>query len=211
MKNKIFARPVVRFIAFLTDFLIKLTVYFLIFGLVLKSGEIERVLDGFLIVIILYIYLSLILPVFFSYLTAKAGGSPGKIICGIAVTDEDGKYLSFRSSLFRYFVGYNLSAMFLGLGYLWILIDDKRRGWHDLASRSQVILIRPSGIFWGSAICALLISFNIFLYGFYANIFKQNKDNYQNAVNEILVESGIIDSSPTPTVYIKRIRAGDKL
>ena len=36
-------------------------------------------------------------------------------------------------------IGYGLSALALWLGYVWIIIDDERQGWHDHLAGTYVI------------------------------------------------------------------------
>jgi uncharacterized RDD family membrane protein YckC len=37
------------------------------------------------------------------------------------------------------YLGYSLSAISLFLGFFWILIDDRRQGWHDKIAGTLVI------------------------------------------------------------------------
>lgn len=74
-------------------------------------------------------------PIFFWMLT---GQTIGKGIMGLRVVQIHGKPVTFRVALLR-LVGYYLSALFLFLGFFWILIDDKRRGWHDKLAGTCVI------------------------------------------------------------------------
>ena len=43
-----------------------------------------------------------------------------------------------RRGLLR-FIGLTLAALPLFLGFLWILVDDRRRGLHDLLARTVVV------------------------------------------------------------------------
>ena len=66
------------------------------------------------------------------------GQTPGKAIMGIRIVPLQGGRLSLWRAFLRYF-GYTLSGISLGLGFLWILIDDRRMGWHDKLARTCVI------------------------------------------------------------------------
>jgi uncharacterized RDD family membrane protein YckC len=66
------------------------------------------------------------------------GRTPGKAILGLAVTSEDGTRPGVLRSLGR-FGGYLLSAIPLGAGFLWILVDDHRRAWHDHLVGTRVV------------------------------------------------------------------------
>jgi uncharacterized RDD family membrane protein YckC len=66
------------------------------------------------------------------------GRTPGKAILGLAVTTGDGSRPSVLRSLGR-FGAYLLSTLPLGAGFLWILVDDHRRGWHDHLAGTRVV------------------------------------------------------------------------
>ena len=66
--------------------------------------------------------------------------TPGKLLMDCQVVDV--KTLSkarFGQLLLRY-LGYILSAIPFGLGFLWILFDNKNQGWHDKLSGTAIIL-----------------------------------------------------------------------
>ncbi len=65
------------------------------------------------------------------------GQTLGKFLLGLRVTRMDGRLLTIRYALLRY-VGYWLSALPLGLGFFWVLIDDQRQTWHDKLAGSCV-------------------------------------------------------------------------
>lgn len=71
-------------------------------------------------------------------------GTPGKLILNCHVVDAKSLGpLSVKQSVIRYFA-YLLSALPLGLGFLWILWDARNRGFHDMLSGSVVILADES-------------------------------------------------------------------
>ena len=65
------------------------------------------------------------------------GQTPGKVLMGVRVSRVTGKPLTIRRALLRY-LGYLLSAIPLGLGFLWVLMDDRRQGWHDKLAGTYV-------------------------------------------------------------------------
>lgn len=69
---------------------------------------------------------------------SKLRGSIGKIICKLCVVDVDGTQLSFLRAFGRN-AGKILSGLIIGLGFLRILWDDSRQGWHDELARAYVI------------------------------------------------------------------------
>jgi uncharacterized RDD family membrane protein YckC len=72
-----------------------------------------------------------------------SGQTPGKRIMGLRVLRADGTRLRFWNALRRQ-IGYYISAIFY-LGYLWILVDNKRQGWHDKLSGTIVTYSWPEG------------------------------------------------------------------
>jgi uncharacterized RDD family membrane protein YckC len=66
-----------------------------------------------------------------------AGQTPGKAFLGVAVVRADGSRLRAGAAIVRW-LGYWLSGI-LFLGYLWILVDNRRQGWHDKLARTLVV------------------------------------------------------------------------
>lgn len=65
------------------------------------------------------------------------GQTPGKLLMGLRIERVNGQPLTIRRALLRY-VGYWLSAIPLGLGFLWVLVDDERQAWHDKLAGTYV-------------------------------------------------------------------------
>jgi uncharacterized RDD family membrane protein YckC len=68
---------------------------------------------------------------------ALVGKTPGKALMGLKVVGLDGSRINFPRSLLRC-AAYAVS-MILFLGFLWVLIDDRRMGWHDKIARTCVV------------------------------------------------------------------------
>jgi uncharacterized RDD family membrane protein YckC len=66
------------------------------------------------------------------------GQTPGKLLMGVRIARTNGKPLTIGRALLRY-LGYWLSAIPLGLGFFWVLVDDQRQGWHDKLADTYVI------------------------------------------------------------------------
>jgi uncharacterized RDD family membrane protein YckC len=66
-----------------------------------------------------------------------AGQTPGKAVLGVAVVRADGGRLRAGAAIVRW-LGYWLSGI-LFLGYLWILVDNRRQAWHDKLARTLVV------------------------------------------------------------------------
>ena len=56
------------------------------------------------------------------------------------VSAENGGLLEPSAALLRY-VGYFVSGIPLGLGYLWVLWDPKHDAWHDKIAKTKVIKV----------------------------------------------------------------------
>jgi uncharacterized RDD family membrane protein YckC len=78
-------------------------------------------------------------PIFF---WVMVGQTPGKRLLGLLVIQQDGQRLSVGRAFVRVLC-YWVSALPLFLGFLWILIDDEREGWHDKLARTYVVYYRP--------------------------------------------------------------------
>jgi len=61
----------------------------------------------------------------------------------IMLFSNDGHSPSLKQALIRYAVAI-ISLAALGLGFLWILIDPKKRAWHDIASGTRLVLVDPN-------------------------------------------------------------------
>ena len=82
---------------------------------------------------------------------------------GLAIVDREEKHLSFRMALFRSYVGYMVSGLLVWLGFIWIIIDKERQGWHDKISGSRVIVRNKTGWLLGLVILTSLVVFNVAL------------------------------------------------
>jgi len=69
----------------------------------------------------------------------RRGQTFGKRFIGIRVVRTDGRPLDYQTAVLRHVVGYPLSALFFGLGIVWVLLDRRRQGWHDKLAKTVVI------------------------------------------------------------------------
>ncbi|MEN9681875.1 MAG: hypothetical protein RLZZ627_1768 [Pseudomonadota bacterium] len=66
-------------------------------------------------------------------------GTLGKLALGLRIVDaETLQPLSRKQELIRY-LGYFLSTLPLGLGFLWIMADPRKQGFHDRLAGSVVV------------------------------------------------------------------------
>lgn len=71
---------------------------------------------------------------------ALFGQTPGMMLLGLRIVRTSGRKMTFGHALLRY-IGCLLSALPLFLGFLWILVDARRQGWHDKLSGTCVIYL----------------------------------------------------------------------
>jgi len=79
--------------------------------------------------------------VYFPITESAAGGTPGKRLCGLAVSDSMGNQLGFWRSLARNASKFVLSAPFLGYGFLLAIGDKDGRTLHDRIAKTRVIVL----------------------------------------------------------------------
>jgi len=79
---------------------------------------------------------------YFPFFWARGGATPGMKVAGIRVVrDRDGSRIGWGTAILR-LIGWWVSAAVFYLGFIWILIDSRRRGWHDLIAGTCVISSR---------------------------------------------------------------------
>ena len=78
------------------------------------------------------------------YFWTSSGQTPGKMAMGLKVVSaETGQLLDPGTAALRY-VGYILSSIPFGLGFLWVIWDPMHEGWHDKIAKTKVIKITKS-------------------------------------------------------------------
>ncbi len=75
---------------------------------------------------------------YFMFFWVMAGYTPGKAVLGLRIVRENREPLSWRRAFVRV-VGYWVSAIPLFLGYVWVLFDQHRQGWHDKLADTYVV------------------------------------------------------------------------
>lgn len=101
-----------------------------------QGGE----LGGFVFIVAGLSLLSAIISVlYYSILTARNGATVGKKVFGMRVVTADGQPVGFGRALLRHTVGYLVSSLFFGLGFIWIGFDPHKQGWHDKIAGTYVV------------------------------------------------------------------------
>jgi len=66
------------------------------------------------------------------------GATIGGIICQLQVVRTDGRGIEWETVVVRA-LGCFLSAIPLGLGFIWIAFDENRQAWHDKLAGTVVV------------------------------------------------------------------------
>ena len=74
-------------------------------------------------------------------MVATRGQSPGKIAIGIKIVKTDGSSVGIGTTLLREIIGKLVSSVIILLGYIWILFDGQRQGWHDKIASTYVVKV----------------------------------------------------------------------
>jgi uncharacterized RDD family membrane protein YckC len=88
-----------------------------------------------------YVFVLVLHAFYFTFFHAVLGQTPGKMVTRIRVVSAfDGALLSPWDSFMRW-IGYFMSGLPVGLGFLWSIIDNDDRAWHDRWAKSVVVLV----------------------------------------------------------------------
>ncbi len=132
-----------RLVAYLIDgFLIGMVM--VAFTLVAIAALVSTASDLAVVVLLafaLFIGLFVISLGYFPWFWVHGGQTPGMRLFGLVVVrDRDGGPLSWGQAILR-LIGYWVDGLVFYLGFIWILVDERRRGWHDLIAGTVVIAI----------------------------------------------------------------------
>jgi uncharacterized RDD family membrane protein YckC len=82
----------------------------------------------------------LFLYLYFIFFFSTTGQTVGKAIMGLRVVTTDGTRMGVKRSFIRTLC-YTLSLAPFGLGFLWVLGEDRRRAWHDKIAHTYVLYV----------------------------------------------------------------------
>ena len=129
-----------RFAAFAVDIGISLGVFMLTLAAISFAARVLTGKDiswnkGDIWVIIAYAIWAFI---YFAYSWAASGRTAGMAVFGVRVVRDDGTGVSGRQAFVRT-LAFPLSFLFLGLGFVGILVGDRRRALHDVIAGTAVV------------------------------------------------------------------------
>ncbi len=140
-----FAPHGTRFVAYLIDGLILLIADLVLmvpfFLFLADSVRSDTTPSGGTIALlsVLLIVMLLINLAYFPYFWQRSGQTPGMRPFDLwVVRDQDGSGFGWGTALLRLVGLYVASAVFY-LGFIWIFIDKRHRGWHDLIAGTVVV------------------------------------------------------------------------
>lgn len=132
---------VTRTFAFVADLII-------VAGLIALGGWIAVLIDSTLesfgidlrvdLSALYIVFVPLIAAMYFVMFWSLTGRTIGKWIMGLRVVNPAGVSPTVGKSVIRVF-GYVVSALALWLGYLWVIVDDDRKAWHDHMANTSVV------------------------------------------------------------------------
>ncbi len=102
---------------------------------------------GVILVILMFLIFSTVLVFCYSwFFTHKFGGTPGKLLFGMRIVDDEGKFMDRATAFWRITAGYAASSTFFYLGYWWIFRKGENLAWHDRLFGTRVVRVgKPIG------------------------------------------------------------------
>jgi len=135
-----------RFLAsFIDSFIVTAVSGGITYAIIFISGSLVNSyggMDGAITTSIAQIPAILLGPAYFIYFTGSSGQTLGKKIVKIKVVKKSSTAPpSYTSAFLREVVGKMISAVVLGLGYLWVIGDKEKQAWHDKIAGTVVIRV----------------------------------------------------------------------
>jgi uncharacterized RDD family membrane protein YckC len=91
------------------------------------------------LIIVAFVLTILVSVGYFPFFWARGGQTPGMRAFRLRVVrDRDGGPIGGGTAILR-LIGFWISGAVFYLGFIWILIDSRRRGWHDLIAGTVVV------------------------------------------------------------------------
>ena len=77
--------------------------------------------------------------IYYVLLTGLRGQTLGKMALGIQVVDAQGNVPGIWRAILREVIGKVISTILIFLGFLWVIWDRRKRGWHDYIGGTFVV------------------------------------------------------------------------
>jgi uncharacterized RDD family membrane protein YckC len=107
-------------------------------------------LDGILVGVLVAMmglgpkYVLLLLAAYGAVMWKLKGSTIGGIVCGLKVVRLDGREVDWATAIVRALSCF-LSLAVVGLGFIWVAIDDEKQSWHDKIAGTTVVRV-PKGV-----------------------------------------------------------------
>lgn len=183
------ANPWQRLLAYLVDLVVWILIVEGLVWIVATARTIDQLLGSLTGAVALLVFLSAVGGTFYvSAMTSWLGGTLGKLFVGIEVVNPSGQRVSFWRAFFRNYIGYMVSTTFFWLGFIWIFVDRKRRGWHDMIADTYVVVKHRLGYIMGIVVLLALLGISL-LFG--VALWQQISNNlpfYQEVFGDLIEE-----------------------
>lgn len=136
----------IRFLAFIIDSVVFCLVLAIPFAFLFDGGNVNidlaagpQALEKLLPLLQQMLMQNAVLLLVYVFFWVKFFATPAKLILGLQIVDANTLgALSIARSIVRY-LGYFVALLPFGLGFIWVGLDAKKRGFHDLMAGSVVI------------------------------------------------------------------------
>ena len=91
----------------------------------------------------LVLFAIILSPLYYVFFWSLTGQTIGQRVMGLRVVRLNGRRPGFWLSLVRW-IGCQVCILTLGIGFLWVLVDNRRMGWHDKLARTCVLYAWPA-------------------------------------------------------------------
>ncbi|MBU1975275.1 MAG: RDD family protein [Nanoarchaeota archaeon] len=118
----------IRFLAGIIDGIIigiPASILQMIVGLITENPDMSQLVSFAVLILVVY-------------LDGTKGGTPGKLILGLKIVNEQGKCIGVINAALRY-LGKIVSTIILGIGFLMVIWDKKKQGLHDRIADTYVV------------------------------------------------------------------------
>jgi uncharacterized RDD family membrane protein YckC len=133
-----FASPGARLVGYIVDIVIQFVVVFVLAAAAIILGVILPVLSFIPALLIIAVSIG-----YFPFFWVQSGQTPGMSMMKIKVVrDADGGPITWGPAILRW-VGFWVSTFVFYIGFIWIFVDKRRRGWMDLLGGTVVIAAPP--------------------------------------------------------------------
>jgi uncharacterized RDD family membrane protein YckC len=133
-----------RLLAFSLDIAV-ITVTFIFMGWLLQTVSdffnfsfLDNITSSIMQFLLTGTALVLIAAIYYIFFWTMLGQTPGKMLLGLRIVSTEGNAITFWQALRRY-IGYYISAIAFYMGFLWVLLDNRRQGWHDKLAGTIVV------------------------------------------------------------------------